>query len=156
MNTWFSPSPANITVAATTINDTSSVTINTFQSSVKVSSSKMSSSSVTYNGSQIAASGSTSWTLQFQPQLGTHTYTINYLDSSNNVIATKSVTVERHILGDINGDGKVDLEDLSLLGNSYGIGVPDGDWRDLNGDGQVNILDLSLFATQFGQSTTSY
>jgi YVTN family beta-propeller protein len=48
---------------------------------------------------------------------------------------------------DVNGDGRVDIFDLVLVGNSFGLtgaGIP----SDVNGDGIVNIFDLVLVATR--------
>jgi chitodextrinase len=48
---------------------------------------------------------------------------------------------------DINGDGHVDVADLSLLLSKYGTNDASAD---VNNDGTVNINDLSLLLTQFG------
>ena len=51
---------------------------------------------------------------------------------------------------DINGDGKVDIADLSILAanfNSSGKTLAQGD---LNGDGRVDIADLSILASGWG------
>lgn len=56
------------------------------------------------------------------------------------------------IVGDINGDGHVDLGDLSLFASSYGTispNIPDPRC-DLNNDGFVNLTDLSLLAANYG------
>ena len=56
------------------------------------------------------------------------------------------------LAGDINGDGTVDLADLStLLGNfgTSGAGPEDGD---TNGDGTVDLSDLTVVLSDFGQS----
>jgi hypothetical protein len=45
------------------------------------------------------------------------------------------------VIGDLNGDGKVDAADLAILLGSWGLsGVP----ADLNGDGVVNGSDLAI------------
>jgi hypothetical protein len=49
--------------------------------------------------------------------------------------------------GDLNGDNKVDIADLSILLTKYGTNDPAAD---INGDGTVNITDLSLLLTLFG------
>lgn len=50
--------------------------------------------------------------------------------------------------GDVNGDGVVNILDLTLVGQNIGVPfvLPEAD---LNGDGQVNILDLILVANMF-------
>lgn len=50
---------------------------------------------------------------------------------------------------DINGDGKVDLSDVSVLISHWGI---QKDSRfDLNGDSRVDIKDLSILVSKWGQ-----
>lgn len=52
--------------------------------------------------------------------------------------------------GDLNGDGAIDLADLSILLANFGAaGAPEQ--GDLNGDGQVDLADLSILLTVFGQ-----
>ena len=55
---------------------------------------------------------------------------------------------EEKILGDINRDGVVNIQDLAIAGARYGQqGQNDAD---LNGDGLVDIVDLVLVANAFG------
>lgn len=59
-----------------------------------------------------------------------------------------------HIPGDINGDGKVNLQDLVLLAYSYGSRQGDAKWNpnaDIKGDGVVDLADLVLLANHYGQ-----
>ncbi len=52
--------------------------------------------------------------------------------------------------GDINGDGQIDLDDLSILLSNFGntgAGPTDGD---IDGDGDVDLTDLSLMLDVFG------
>jgi len=58
-------------------------------------------------------------------------------------------------VGDINGDGIVDIFDLSILLSSYGIthticSTNASYTCDLNGDGKVDILDLSVLLSHYG------
>jgi hypothetical protein len=56
------------------------------------------------------------------------------------------------IAGDINGDGEINLLDLTIVSSNYGMSA-DFDLRaDLNGDGAVNIFDLVLVAANLGKS----
>lgn len=52
-------------------------------------------------------------------------------------------------IGDINGDGIVDLSDLSILLSQFGNINPNG-VADLNGDGVVDVNDLSIMLNAFG------
>jgi hypothetical protein len=58
------------------------------------------------------------------------------------------------IPGDINGDFKVSLSDLTLLAIAYGSKSGDPKWNpnaDINGDGKVSLSDLTLLAIHYGQ-----
>ena len=52
-------------------------------------------------------------------------------------------------LGDINGDGLVDITDLSILLSHYGKTVVVNTLGDLNGDGRVDITDLSILLSHY-------
>lgn len=53
--------------------------------------------------------------------------------------------------GDINGDGYVDILDMSIINEHFGTNgsVADGD---LNGDGSIDILDMSIVNEGFGNT----
>lgn len=50
-------------------------------------------------------------------------------------------------VGDLNGDGVVDVGDLAILLNAFGV----SDAGDLNGDGMTDVTDLSILLNVFGQ-----
>ena len=93
---------------------------------------------------------------QFSPY-GTHKsivildYDGNYLGSINATSVTNTLKnyirgiLEEHyqqsILGDVNGDTTVNIQDVILLVNMILNGQPDND-ADINSDGAVNILDV--------------
>jgi hypothetical protein len=55
--------------------------------------------------------------------------------------------------GDINGDGRVDITDLSILLSKYnqsGTGIQ----GDLDSNGVVNVLDLSILLSNYGNSSS--
>lgn len=57
--------------------------------------------------------------------------------------------------GDVNGDGRVDGEDLVLVGLCFGTSSGDPRYSaacDLNNDGRVNNADLSILENNFGNS----
>ena len=59
-----------------------------------------------------------------------------------------STTVPKMVRGDLNGDGKVDQDDLDILLdalNQWATGPFDA--RDLNGDGVINALDARILVT---------
>jgi len=63
-----------------------------------------------------------------------------------------SITSNRVMLngGDANYDGKVGLQDLSLVGSNYGLTGQAWPQGDFNGDGLVGLQDLSILATNYG------
>lgn len=145
---WFNLS--NEAGSGAAFNDTSSVELRTYGSSVKVSASKESGISIYSNGSVVASSGGTSWSHTISPPVGTTTYTYDFRNSSG-VVGTKTVTVERRKQGDIDGSGRVDLADLSLLSNAWGGTIQGEDWRNLNpeSDNDINLLDMSIFGNNW-------
>ncbi len=70
-------------------------------------------------------------------------------------IATQTLTVieeaQPPLVGDVNGDGTVNIFDLVIAAGQFG--QAGGNLKgDVNGDGSVNIFDLVLVAGNFGQS----
>ena len=63
------------------------------------------------------------------------------------------------VLGDVNGDGKVNCTDVSIVKSSFGthIGQPGYNIAaDLNNDGTVNILDLFIVSPQLPVGTVCH
>jgi hypothetical protein len=63
------------------------------------------------------------------------------------------------LTGDINGDGVINIQDLSLLLSSYGqsrstCATNTSYTCDLNGDGVINVFDLSIILTNYGHTVT--
>ena len=74
-------------------------------------------------------------------------------DLGNNVLIDGKVKVKTILVGDVNGDGVVDIVDLATVGYAYGsrVGDPRYDPKyDLNGDGFINIVDLSIIGVNYG------
>jgi uncharacterized protein (DUF2141 family) len=60
----------------------------------------------------------------------------------------------RAILGDVNGDGKVDMKDIAIVAAAFGSTPSSPRWdprADVNGDGKVNMLDVAIVASNFGK-----
>jgi len=58
------------------------------------------------------------------------------------------------ILGDVNGDGKVDVKDIGIVARAFGSTPSDPRWApaaDLNGDGRIDVRDISIVASNFGK-----
>ncbi len=98
-----------------------------------------------YNGSQVVAS----W------QLGvTFAFTYGYGQGRVYYQATfVNLDPPTRVLGDVNGDGKVTLADLTLLANAYGSRHGDAKWNanaDIDGNGVVGLPDLVIMALHYG------
>jgi uncharacterized protein (DUF2141 family) len=52
--------------------------------------------------------------------------------------------------GDANGDGRVDINDLTVVLTNYGKTGMVWNQGDLNGDGKVDINDLTIVLTNYG------
>ncbi|MXV78800.1 sulfatase-like hydrolase/transferase [Candidatus Poribacteria bacterium] len=63
------------------------------------------------------------------------------------------VVPSKTLIWDINADGIVDVEDLLLISNNFGIELPDNPKVDVNEDGNVNIIDLLIVAAHLGESS---
>lgn len=90
---------------------------------------------------------STTWSVPETLSLGDNTYTIYGSDDDSNQTATQTIDVNRHTLGDIDGDGVTDLTDASLFavdwGKTSGLTYI---LSDMNGDGNADLTDLSILA----------
>jgi hypothetical protein len=82
---------------------------------------------------------------------GTHTLTAVARDAAGNTTASGPITVTVNngasVTGDINGDGHVNVLDLSILLSKLGSTDPA---CDLNHDGQVNRADLTILLNHYG------
>ena len=58
--------------------------------------------------------------------------------------------VATEVVGDINGDGMVNIQDIVLIASSFGESVESN--ADVNGDGEVNIQDLVVVANALGNA----
>lgn len=61
----------------------------------------------------------------------------------------------RSILGDVNGDGIIDITDVVIVALAFGTEVGDPDWNalaDLNNDWVIDIVDIVIIAINFGKT----
>lgn len=109
------------------------------------------------NGSSTGVTYPTSTTWQATETLtlganntaGSNAFTVY---GNGNQTATISTTVSLHELGDINGDGAVDLTDASLFAVDWGkTSNLTYLLSDMNGDGSVDLTDLSILAKLISQ-----
>ena len=64
----------------------------------------------------------------------------------------EQIRVPQTLPWDINNDGVVDIGDMILVSNSFGVESPESPKIDVNKDGNVDIIDLLLVAAHFGES----
>jgi hypothetical protein len=72
---------------------------------------------------------------------------------ADNILSSSTLVYVR-IIGDINGDGKVNLVDLTLMAASYGSYLGSPRWNeacDIDNNGRVNLVDLVTLAVYYGQ-----
>ena len=63
-------------------------------------------------------------------------------------------TISLRMMGDVNGDGVVNMKDIALVARAFGSSSSSTNWNsaaDLNGDGVVNMKDIALVARHFGE-----
>jgi len=75
------------------------------------------------------------------------------INVTNNVLTDGQVHVK--MMGDVNGDGYVNIKDAALVGAAFGSKAGDPNWDprcDLNQDGYINIKDVVLLGINFGGS----
>jgi hypothetical protein len=72
---------------------------------------------------------------------------------TNNVYVDGEVDVR--IVGDVNGDGKVDITDVAIVSGAFGSYPGHPRWNpacDLNRDGRVDITDVATVSANYGQT----
>jgi hypothetical protein len=80
----------------------------------------------------------------------------------NNVVTFSTVVAylsTGSVLGDVNGDGKVNCADVSIVKSSFGTRSGHAGYNpaaDLNNDGTVNILDLFIVSKQLAPGTVCH
>jgi hypothetical protein len=110
----------------------------------------------TYDGGTVvtltasADAGST-----FEDWSGAATGTTNPVTLTVDGDKTVTATFKANGPGDLNGDGVVNIDDLTLVTGHFGQTAGDPGWdarADANGDGVVNIDDLSEVTGNYGRS----
>jgi uncharacterized protein (DUF2141 family) len=68
-------------------------------------------------------------------------------------VETQKLKAQFRKLGDVNGDGIIDMKDIALIAKAYGSTPNMPNWNpdcDLNGDGKVDDADLAIAQLNFG------
>jgi hypothetical protein len=107
-----------------------------------------------HNGDDIVAANDETYTILSVTSGDAGTYDVIVTNSCGSVTsdpATLTVNDSESCVGDLNGDDRVDLEDLAGLLSNYGT-LSGATWThgDFNADGRVDLEDLSLLLSRYG------
>lgn len=147
-NGWFTASADSET------NDSANFTLKTYDATQTIAGEKETNAFVYLNGTQIRGSGTRSWSITLSDLAnGTNHYTIEYKDGGGTLLAQKSITIEVHKAGDINGDNNIDLQDLSIFATYWDQINPDEPLANLTGEvgHRIDVADLSILAGYWGK-----
>ncbi|MCJ7423421.1 right-handed parallel beta-helix repeat-containing protein [Candidatus Bathyarchaeota archaeon] len=75
-------------------------------------------------------------------------------NTTNNVLQSR-LTVEIRILGDLSGDGKVDIVDIAIASSAFGSYPGHPRWNpiaDENDDDRVDIRDIAMVCSNYGKT----
>jgi len=102
------------------------------------------------NGTKVGTATATAYTDNGLSANTTYSYTVVAKDAAGNTsdpspaLSVKTITGSSSSNGDLNGSGKIDVFDLSIMLAHWGAKnapVTDGE---LNGDGKIDVFDLSI------------
>lgn len=99
------------------------------------------------DGSKITSASTTSYSDTGLVEGTTYNYYVIAKDGQGNESAqSTTVSATTQIVGDLNGDGKVNIFDASIMTSEWGTSGPTAD---LNQDGIVNIFDASILTANW-------
>jgi len=100
--------------------------------------------------------GSYQLTFQVPTESKTGSYTVygtvGY--EGQNALSITVFQLLSELVGDITGDGKVDIRDVTVVAMAFGSKPGDENWNevaDLNGDEVIDIRDITIVALEFGK-----
>lgn len=77
---------------------------------------------------------------------------------TENNVCSSPVLVKVRLLGDVNGDGKVDMTDVGLAATAFGESTGDRRWlpwgpyADITNDGKVDLFDIAWICKNWGKT----
>lgn len=89
-----------------------------------------------------------------------HNYTITALaniqfdSNTTNNVNEGTIRIKVRIMGDINGDGKVDMKDIALAASAFGSYPSHPRWNpdaDIDENYKINLKDIALISKHFGE-----
>ena len=66
-----------------------------------------------------------------------------------------AIILQPQLPGDANGDGRVDVNDLTIVLTNFGQTGDNWNEGDFNGDGRVDVNDLTIVLSHFGQTAAA-
>jgi len=85
-------------------------------------------------------------------QKGNYTVTLTVIDASGKIDSLTRTIAISSLIGDLNGDGKVDMRDIAIVAKAFNTIPGDQNWNpiaDLNGDGRVDMKDIAIVAKAY-------
>jgi len=79
------------------------------------------------------------------------------VSNSSSQASSQTLIQVRVFVGDVNGDGRVDMIDLTIMNEAYGSTPGKPNWNsncDLNNDNRVDVIDLFNLSKNFGKTST--
>jgi parallel beta-helix repeat protein len=92
------------------------------------------------------------WNTNGVPCLNYTLTAVATIPTGSNTLSDSTLAIR--LLGDVNGDGRVDLRDLALVARAFGSTPTSPNWNpacDFYRNGIVNMKDVALVARNFGQ-----
>lgn len=89
-----------------------------------------------------------------------HNYTITAIaniqfdSNTTNNVKEGTIRIKVRIMGDINGDGKVDMKDIALAASAFGAYPSHSRWNpdaDIDENDKINLKDIALISKHFGE-----
>jgi len=89
-----------------------------------------------------------------------HNYTITALaniqfdSNTTNNVKEGTIRIKVRIMGDINGDGKVDMKDIAIAASAFGSYPSHSKWNpdaDIDENDKIDLKDIALIAKHFGE-----
>lgn|GEM_PF-1776280 len=92
------------------------------------------------------------WNTEGLPCLNYTLTAVATIPTGSNTLSNGTLAVR--LMGDVNGDGRINVKDIALVARAFGSTPTSPNWNpaaDLNGDGVVNMKDIAIVARNFGQ-----